>query len=106
MKVNKQTMSELIKQNVHEVDNTAQVWLYGSRARGEADENSDWDVLVLSSKDKLSFKDEEKFMDHMCELMVETGQAIQLFAYGKKDWHSNHSITPFYKNVQSEAILL
>ena len=53
-----------------------------------------------------AFKDEEKFMDHMCELMVETGQAIQLFAYGKKDWHSNHSITPFYKNVQSEAILL
>lgn len=106
MKVDYQTMSEQIKQNVHEVDATAQVWLYGSRARGEAREDSDWDVLVLSSKDKLTFKEEETFMNHICELMVETGQAIQLFAYGMKDWHANHSVTPFYKNVQSEAILL
>ena len=36
MKVDYQTMLELIKQNVHEVDAAAQVWLYGSRARGEA----------------------------------------------------------------------
>ena len=106
MKVNEQTMSELIKQNVHEIDNTAQVWLYGSRARGEAREDSDWDVLVLSQKDKLTFKEEEKFMDHICELMVKTGQAIQLFAYGMKDWHTRHSITPFYKSIQSDAILL
>ena len=106
MKVNEQMMSELIKQNVHEIDNTAQVWLYGSRARGEAREDSDWDVLVLSQKDKLTFKEEEKFMDHICELMVKTGQAIQLFAYGMKDWHSRHSNTPFYKNIQADAILL
>lgn len=106
MKVNEQMMSELIKQNVHEIDNTAQVWLYGSRARGEAREDSDWDVLVLSQKDKLTFKEEEKFMDHICELMVKTGQAIQLFAYGMKDWHTRHSITPFYKNIQADAILL
>ena len=36
MKVAYKTMLELIKQNVHEVDATAQVWLYGSRVRGEA----------------------------------------------------------------------
>lgn len=106
MKVDYQTMSEQIKRNVHEVDANAQVWLYGSRVRGEAREDSDWDVLVLSPQDKLTFKEEEKFMDHICELMVKTGQAIQLFAYGMKDWHVNHSVTPFYKNVQAEAVLL
>lgn len=106
MKVDFHTMSEQIKRNVHEVDANAQVWLYGSRVRGEAKEDSDWDVLVLSPKEKLTFQEEERFMDHICELMVATGQAIQLFAYGEKDWHTNHSITPFYQNVQSEAILL
>ena len=45
-------------------------------------------------------------MDHICDVIVKTGQAIQLFAYGMKDWHSRHSITPFYQNVQSEAVLL
>ena len=88
MKVAYKTMLELIKQNVHEVDATAQVWLYGSRVRGEAREDSDWDILGLSQK------------------MVKTGQVIQLFAYGMKDWHSRHAITPFYQSVQSEAVLL
>ena len=106
MKVAYKTMLELIKQNVHEVDATAQVWLYGSRVRGEAREDSDWDILVLSQKDTLSFKEEERFMDHICELMVKTGQVIQLFACGMKDWHSRHAITPFYQSVQSEAVLL
>ena len=106
MKVDFQVMLDLIKQNVHEVEPTAQVWLYGSRVRGEAHEDSDWDVLVLSAKDKLSFKEEERFMDNICNLMVSTGQAILLFAYGVKDWHTRHAVTPFYQSVQSEAVLL
>ena len=68
------TMTALIKQNVHEIDDTAEVWLYGSRVRGDAHEESDWDVLVLSSKDKLTFKEEEQFMDNICNLMVKTGR--------------------------------
>lgn len=106
MKTDEQMMLKRIKQNVQEIEPSAQVWLYGSRARGEAHEDSDWDVLVLSEKDKLTFKEEERFMDHICNLMVETGQAIQLFAYGNKDWHTTHAITPFYQNVQAEAIKL
>ena len=45
-------------------------------------------------------------MDNICNLMVSTGQAIQLFAYGVKDWHTRHAVTPFYQSVQSEAVLL
>ncbi len=43
-------MMQRIKQNVLEVDPQAEVWLYGSRARGTANEESDWDVLVLTPK--------------------------------------------------------
>ena len=99
-------MLQQIKENVHQVDPNAEVWLYGSRARHDARDDSDWDVLVLSPKPRLTFQEEELFMDHICDLMVETGQAIQLFAYGKQDWHERHAVTPFYKNVQKEAILL
>lgn len=31
---------------------------------------------------------------------------LQLFAYGKKDWHTRHYFTPFYKSIQTEAIRL
>lgn len=99
-------MREKIKTNVHEVDPEVEVWLYGSRSRGTAHEESDWDILVLSPKEVLSVKDEGRFIDHMTDLMIETGQVVHLFAYGKNDWHGRHSITPFYQNVSREAIRL
>ena len=99
-------MRQRIKQNVNEVDPQAEVWLYGSRARGTAHEGSDWDVLVLTQQPSLSTAAESRFVDHMCDLIVETGEVVQLFAYGQEDWHRHHSITPFYKNVQREAIRL
>lgn len=99
-------MRQRIKQNVHEIDPQAEVWLYGSRARGTAREDSDWDVLVLSPKTSLSTADESMFTDHMCDLIVETGEVIQLFAYGKDDWHTRHRATPFYQNIKHDAIRL
>lgn len=99
-------MLQRIKKNVREVEPGAEVWLYGSRARRDARRDSDWDVLVVSPKAHLTFKEEETFMDHICDLIVETGLAIQIFAYGKEDWHKLHSITPFYQNVQKETIRL
>ena len=99
-------MLQRIKANVHEIDPQAEVWLYGSRARGTAHEESDWDVLVLSPQDTLSTAAESRFVDHMCDLIVETGEVVQLFAYGKEDWHRRHCMTPFYQSVQRDAIRL
>lgn len=100
------TIKERIKDNVLETDPEAEVWLYGSRVRGTANEESDWDVLVLSPKDELTIREEGQFIDHMTDMMIETGQVVHLFAFGKKDWHERHSITPFYQNVIREAIRL
>lgn len=98
-----QMMRKRIKDNILEVDPNVEVWLYGSRARGTAREDSDWDILILSPKDTVSTRDESRFVDHMCNLIVETGEYIQVLAYGKRDWHGRHSVTAFYQNIQQEA---
>ena len=99
-------MTERIKRNVLEVDPDAEVWLYGSRARRSGRDDSDWDVLVLSPKASITLSEESLFIDNMCRLMVETGQTIQLSAYGTADWHLRHSVTPFYHSVVAEGVRL
>ena len=37
----------------------AHVWLYGSRARGDAHEDSDWDLLILLAKEIVTTEDED-----------------------------------------------
>lgn len=41
-------ISHLIRQSISSVDPRAEVILYGSRARGNARKDSDWDILVLT----------------------------------------------------------
>ncbi|MEP7231321.1 MAG: nucleotidyltransferase domain-containing protein [Ginsengibacter sp.] len=42
------TVAALVKKEVIVADTTASVILFGSRARGDAESDSDWDFLVLT----------------------------------------------------------
>lgn len=99
-------MPALIKQYVYDIDNKAKVWLFGSRAKGKAREDSDWDILVLTTSEKVSHKEEARYIDHLTALMVETGQVIQVLVYSEKEWDTIYSVTPLYKSIKREGKLL
>ncbi len=103
---NTDAMKESIKQYIHEIDPRADVWLFGSRARNEVRDDSDWDILVLTDKDSVTLEEEEKYIDHLANLMVETGQAIQVLVYAAKEWNSKYSVIPLYKSIQKEGVKL
>ena len=63
-----------IKEFVSKKYPDAEVFLFGSQARGNAREISDWDLLVLFNSKNVSFPAETKVMDDFYELELEIGQ--------------------------------
>ena len=77
------------------------VWLYGSRARGEARPDSDWDLLLLLDKDKLGDKDFERFCYPLIEFGWTFGADLSPQMYTKKEWEGM-CLMPYYQNVERD----
>ena len=77
--------------------------LFGSQARGDARTDSDWDLLVLLDKDKITFEDEDSYGFLFDKIGWNYGVAINTILYSTKEWEKR-KITPFYKNVEKEGI--
>lgn len=95
-----------IKRIVEQKDASAKIYLYGSRARGTAKIDSDWDLLILLNRDTITSEIEEDITSPLYDLEFDTGQVISPMIYSVKDWNTKYSITPFYKNVMKEGYLI
>lgn len=94
-----------IRQTVNQVDEKAEVILYGSRARGDERADSDWDILVLTDY-KVNLTKERELRYPLYDLALELDEQFSVFVYSKNDWHTRQRITPFYENVSQEGIFL
>jgi predicted nucleotidyltransferase len=101
-----QNMLQRIKKIILDKDPSAKVFLYGSRARGTVKPDSDWDILILLNKDKITVDIERNVTCPLYDLEFETGEVISPIVYSEKEWNSKHRITPFYSNVMKEGKLL
>ncbi len=64
---------EKVIRSIHEVAKQvmpkgAKVLLFGSQVRGDAREDSDWDILILLNKNKLDNEDHDKYSYPLMEL--------------------------------------
>ena len=100
-KMNQQIFKEIqsLKQRILPNE---RVILFGSQARGDAREYSDWDLLVLLDKDKKTSEDDEKFAFPFVIMGWEKGAYISVKLYTKKEWEAHPSI--FRYNVENEGI--
>ena len=53
----KSQIISLIRDTIRASEPTAQIILYGSRARGNARKDSDWDVLAIVDRPRLTLKE-------------------------------------------------
>lgn len=79
--------------------------LYGSRARGDARQGSDWDLLILLDKPELSDSDYDNISFPFTMLGWSIGELISPQLYTKKEWDSI-SFLPYHKNVEHDKIVL
>ena len=82
----------------------ASLWLYGSRARGDARPDSDYDLLILLDKDNVTADVNSAAYD-ICLMGYDNGVEINPHIYPRKKW-GQWSFSPFYKNVERDKIVL
>ena len=85
---------------------SAKIFLYGSRSRGTAKKDSDWDLLILLNKDTISTEVEREITFPLYDLEIDTGEVISPMVYSEKEWNSKYKVTSFYQNVMAEGRLL
>ena len=99
---------EVIIGKVRELTHTrypdAEVYLYGSQARGDARPFSDWDLLILLNARHIPFELETRIMDEFYEIELETGEVISPLIYPKEAWEKRHNHSPLFQNIENEAI--
>ena len=83
----------------------AVVILFGSRARGDARDDSDWDVLILLDKDRITSQDIDDYSYPLREMGWELGQSINAILYTKRDWGKSIA-SPLRQNVTEDGIRL
>ena len=79
--------------------------LFGSRARGDARQDSDWDILILLDKDRITADDMDEISYPIREFGWQIDKMINPIMYTNKEWNAK-SFTPFYKNVMKEGVVL
>lgn len=83
------------------------VILYGSYARGDYNENSDVDIMILTD-----FNDEElekyrvKIRDLACDLEFENDVIISPIVRNIEKYNNRINVIPFYMNIQKEGVVL
>ena len=104
--MNGNKLLDQIKQAVLELEPDAETLLYGSRARQDAVQESDWDLLILVSG-PVSDERTDRIRHRLYEIEWESGDVISSIVRNRDDWNSDILRgMPFHRRVQQEGARL
>lgn len=79
--------------------------LFGSYARGDYDEESDIDILILADISSEELANYRGHIDTLCgDLLWEYGVVVSAIEKDVETYNKYSSILPFYKNIEQEGV--
>ncbi len=78
------------------------VYLFGSYARGEAEEESDVDVLIILDQVSNYSQEIDRTSESVSGLSLKHGAAISRVFVSEQKWREGQSL--FFQNVREEAV--
>lgn len=95
-----------VKETVLKIEPSADVFLFGSRARNDFTRFSDWDFLVLVDGEVDTARTD--LVRHLLyEIEWETGEVISTIVKSRRLWNDpGYRIVPLHKSIEHEGILL
>lgn len=101
-----QDLLERCRDAIRDIDPSAEIILYGSRARGDAGQESDYDLLILIDSGA-TIEREDFFCRQLYPIELDTGTAITAFVYNRQQWNTAlYRAMPFHKNVERDGVIL
>ena len=82
----------------------AQIYLYGSCARGDYDDNSDIDVLIVvdCAENQLA-QYTDKLLDISAQISLDNDVVLSVQTSAKNEWLKNQTLSLYYKNILQEG---
>jgi len=99
----KQIVKE-VRDAVHAFDHNAQVVLFGSHARGDARQDSDYDFLILLHQ-PVDFQLKRKVLDRLYEVELQTGCIIGALIENMEDWQKM-KYSPIFSEIEIEGVVV
>ncbi len=102
--IDRNELLKRVKEAVLELAPKAEVILYGSRARGTARRDSDWDFLILLPG-PVSKELETEVKDRLYDIELETDTVLTSIIRSKQVWRSKrYEVVPLRREVEKDGI--
>ena len=102
----KEDLLRKVKEALGEIEPSAEIYLYGSRARQDSREDSDWDFLILVDG-VVDTARTDRIRHRLYEIEWETDEVLSSIVRNRLEWNGpKYEAIPLRENIEREGLPL